>query len=225
MEPVVERVHPSTHLGEIVDRATTDGVAFFYLTDDQDRLAGVIGAPEMRNALLDAETLRDLVVAADLARTDVPVVRPDDDLDRVMRIFGGKNREELPVVDPSSRALLGTVSRGHLLEAYNRELQKRDMVAELAGGLASSQADAVYLGENHWMKQVDVPGGFVGRTLRELDLRHHLGVQVVMLRRRRDGSASESRIEMVPGPDTRFQLGDLIVAVGPREAVERLEAP
>lgn len=226
MEGVVERVRPSTPLGEIVDRATTHGIGFFYVTDDEDRLVGVIGAPEMRNALVDAESLRDIVVADDLARGDVPVVTPDDDLDRVMRIFGGKNREELPVVDGvASRKLLGTVSRGHLLEAYHRELRKRDMVAELAGGLASSAADAVFLGEDHWMKQVDVPGTFVDRTLRELDLRRRFGVQVVMLRRRRDGSPSDARIELVPGPDTRFQLGDLIVAVGPREALARLEAP
>lgn len=224
MENAAARVHPSTHLGEIVDRATTEGVAYFYVTDDQGRLLGVIGTPEMRNALVDAETLRDIVVADDLARNDVPAVLPDHDLDRVMRIFGGKNREELPVIeDTKTRRFLGTITRGHLLEAYNRELRKRDMVSEIAGGLATSRADAVYLGENHWMKQVDVPGTFVGRTLKELDLRGRLGVQVVMLRRKREGSTSDSRIELVPGPDTRLELGDLVVAVGPREAVDRLE--
>ncbi len=223
MDEDAATVQPSTHLGEIVDAATRDGVTYFYVTDDDDRLVGAIGTPEMRNALVDAGTLRDLVIAADLARADVPVVTPEDDLDRVMRIFGGKNREELPVVtDLESRRFLGTVTRAHLLEAYHRELMKRDMVAELAGGLSSSEADAIHLGEDHWMKQVDVPGSFVGRSLRELDVRRTLGVQIVMLRRRRDGSLTDQWVEMVPGPDTELQLGDMVVAVGPRDAVQRL---
>jgi CIC family chloride channel protein len=223
MDEHAATVQPSTHLGEIVDAATRDGITYFYVTDDDDRLVGAIGTPEMRNALVDAGTLRDLVIAADLARADVPVVTPEDDLDRVMRIFGGKNREELPVVtDLESRRFLGTVTRAHLLEAYHRELMKRDMVAELAGGLSSSEADAIHLGEDHWMKQVDVPGSFVGRSLRELDVRRTLGVQIVMLRRRRDGSLTDQWVEMVPGPDTELQLGDMVVAVGPRDAVQRL---
>ena len=223
MDESASTVQPSTRLGEIVDAATRDGITYFYVTGDDDRLIGVIGMPEMRNALVDAATLRDIVIAADLARSDVPVVTPDDDLDRIMRIFGGKNREELPVVtDLESRRFLGTVTRAHLLEAYHRELMKRDMVSELAGGLSSSEADAVYLGEDHWMQQVDVPGSFVGRSLRELDVRGTLGVQIVMLRRRREGSVAEQWVELVPGPDTELQLGDMVVAVGPRDAVQRL---
>ena len=62
-------------------------------------LGGVIGPDEIRATLLDAESLRGLVNASDLLRSDVPAVTPEQDLDTVMRIFGGKNREELPVVD------------------------------------------------------------------------------------------------------------------------------
>jgi CBS domain-containing protein len=174
--------------------------------------------------LVEADTLRDIVVAADLARTDVPGVTPEDDLDTVMRIFGGKNRDELPVIaDRESRRLLGSISRAHLLEAYNRELLKRDMVAEVAGGLASADHGAVSLGEDHWMKQVSAPGTFVGQTLSHLDVRGQHGVQIVLVRRPR--SAQHRRwIEMVPGADTRVELGDVLVVVGPRAAVERLEA-
>ncbi len=216
-------IAPAAHLGEIVDRLATSGKDYFYVVDGEMRLRGVVALPELRAALAEMENLRDLVVAADLARTDVPVVTPDDDLDTVMRIFGGKNREELPVVeDRQGRRFLGTVSRAHLLEAYRRELMKRDMVSEMAGGLAATDRDAVALGEGHWMKQIPVPGTFAGKTLGELDVRGRYGVQIVLVRRPR-GRTHRRPIESVPGPDTRLELGDVLVAVGDREAIERLE--
>lgn len=182
-------VRPGTHLGEIVDIVTTEAPDYLYVVADDGRLAGVIGGAEMRGALVEANTLRDLVVAAELARDDVPVVTPDQDLDVVMRIFGGKNREELPVVeDLTNRRFLGTVSRGQLLEAYNRELRKRDMVAELVGGLAGSQRDAVSLGQGHWMKELSAPGTFCEHSLAQLDVRERHGVQIVLVRRPAGGA-------------------------------------
>jgi CIC family chloride channel protein len=217
-------IRPQTHLGQIIDRVTTEAPDYLYVVDDDGVLRGVIGSAEMRGAFLEASSLRDLVVAADLARDDVPVVTPDQDLDVVMRIFGGKNREELPVVtDVSERRFLGTITRGHLLEAYNRELRKRDMVSEIVGGLASAQHDAVSLGEGHWMKELSAPGTFCGHALGELDVRERHGVQIVLVRRPASGRGGE-QVDLVPGPRTRLELGDQIVAVGPAEALEKLES-
>jgi CIC family chloride channel protein len=217
-------IRPETQLGEIIDRLTTEAPDYLYVVDDEGILQGVIGTTEMRSALLEASSLRDLVVAADLARDDVPVVTPDQDLDVVMRIFGGKNREELPVVSTVSRQrFLGTVTRGHLLEAYNRELRKRDMVSEVVGGLAGTRNDAVSLGQGHFMKEVSAPGTFCGHALGELQVREKHGVQIVLVRRPGRGREGE-HVDLVPGPHTRLELGDQIVAVGPVEALEKLEA-
>jgi CIC family chloride channel protein len=217
-------IRPETHLGEIIDRVTSEAPDYLYVVDDEGTLTGVIGSVEMRNALLEAASLRHLVVAADLARDDIPVVTPEQDLDVVMRIFGGKNREELPVVGTvSGRRFLGTVTRGHLLEAYNRELRKRDMVSEIVGGLASTRNDAVSLGQGHWMKELSAPGTFCGHALGELHVREKFGVQIVLVRRPARGREGE-HVDLVPGPQTRLQLGDQIVAVGPVEALEKLES-
>jgi CIC family chloride channel protein len=217
-------VRPQTQLGEIIDRVTSEAPDYLYVVDDDGGLTGIIGATEMRGALLEAHTLRDIVVAADLARDDVPLVTPDQNLDVIMRIFGGKNREELPVVESiSSRRFLGTISRGQLLEAYNRELRKRDMVADIVGGLASAERDAVSLGQGHWMKELSAPGTFQGRTLVELDVRGRHGIQIVLVRRPA-GAREEDWVELVPGPQTRLELGDQIVAVGPKDALVKLES-
>jgi len=215
---------PQTQLGAMMDLATTEAPDYMYVVDEQQRLTGIIGGAQMRSILLEANTLRDLVVAADLASSDVPLVTPEQDLDVVMRIFGGKNREELPVVDTvAGRHFLGTISRGDLLEAYNRELRKRDMVADIVGGLAGSERDAVSMGQGHWMKEVSAPGTFCGHSLKEIDVRGRYDVQIVLVRRPQTARDGEW-LEVVPGPETRLELGDQIVAVGPQQAIKRLES-
>jgi CIC family chloride channel protein len=214
-------IAPDLPLAVLLERVTSGAATYFYVTGSDGRLEGVIGPDELRTTLLDADSLRGLVVASDLLRCDVPSVTPEQDLDTVMRIFGGKNREELPVVDsPETRRLVGTITRGHLLEAYSRELQRRDMVLSLAGDISGSAQDEILLGDDHSMAEIALPSRFRDKTLRELDLRQSLGVQVVLVRRRQ--GASEEQVELVPQPDTRLQLGDAIVVMGPKQALRQL---
>lgn len=216
-----EAISPSTPLLDILERATTASSSYFYVVDEQQHYVGVIGMEELRTMLIHSESLAGLVIAADLARTDVPAVTPQQDLDSVMRVFGGKNREELPVIDSHvTRKLLGTVTRGHLLESYNRELQRRDMVMSIAGDLAGSSQDEILLGNDHWMAEVSLPGAFRDRTLGELNLRRSMGLQVVLVRRAQEGDGDP--VELVPQPDMRLQLGDALVVMGPREAMRQL---
>jgi chloride channel protein, CIC family len=213
---------PTAKLAAVIDEASGSNHEYYYLVDAEGIFQGVIGTAEMREVLLQAENLRDLIIADDLARKDIPVITPDINLDDVMRIFGGKNREELPVVqDTVTMTWAGTVSRGHLLEAYNRELMKRDMVSELASDLSTSRNNEVFLGDKHWMREISVPGTFAQKTLGELDVRNRFGVQVVLVRRPSPHKDRET-IELVPGPQTRLELGDEIVVVGNHEALARL---
>ena len=127
---------------------------------------------------LQADALSSLVVAGELADPRVPTVRPDQDLNAVMRLFDGRNREELPVVEGGR--LLGVVSRRHLVEAYNRELMKRDLLSGFSAGVAATEAGEVSLGEGYRMTEIEAPGEFVGRSIRELDVRSRFDVHVLL---------------------------------------------
>jgi CBS domain-containing protein len=148
----------------------------------------------------------------------VPWVSPDQDLDAVLRIFAGKNRDELPVLDAEGR-LLAVVSRGHLLDAYNSELMKRDMVAGLSGSVTATATEEVHLGEGFRMAELDAPGAFLGRSIRDLDVRARYGAQVLLLRRAGPGGDA---LEILPEPDTVVERGDHLVVLGREDDLERL---
>jgi trk system potassium uptake protein TrkA len=91
----------------------------------------------------------------------------------------------------------------------------------MANDLSSSKQREVFLGDGHWMREVSIPGRFADRTLGELDVRNRYGVQVVLVRRPSPHHDREV-MEMVPGPDTKLELGDEIVVVGSHESLARL---
>ncbi|MGD8362786.1 MAG: chloride channel protein [Gemmatimonadota bacterium] len=208
-------------LGSILGRVSGDTFPYLYVMGEDDKFVGLVELGTLRQAIVQADELGALLVARDLAREDVPTVSPDQNLDLVSRIFGGRDLEELPVVDPENHRLLGFVASHHLLEAYNREIMRRDAVRSISGSLEATATYEVMLGDGYSMAQVEAPKHFVGHSLKDLDLRARDGIAVLLVRR----SSSEDgkpHTEVMPGPDTRIEEGDSLVVVGMAEALVRL---
>ncbi|HEX2485720.1 MAG TPA: TrkA C-terminal domain-containing protein, partial [Myxococcota bacterium] len=174
--------------------------------------------------LLDRDSLTRVVVAGDLVEGDLATVTEEDDLDTVAHVFAGRQLEELAVVaadDP--KRLVGCVRERDVMHAYREEMLRRD----LAGGLSSSVAvvkrvHEVELGDDFVLRDVAAPHAFAGRTLGELDLRARTGALVLLVRR---PAAGRDRADLrVPLPSDRLDDGDVLVAAGTRDALERLEA-
>ncbi len=215
------RLPANETFGDLLARISQSPRAYYYVEGDDGRLVGVISLAEVSSHIPDANVLANLVLVGDIARDDVPAVTPGETLDTVMRIFDGRDREELPVVDAAGR-MLGVIGRQHLLDGYNRELLKRDMASGIGTSVAAaSGAGDVRLGDGHRMAEIDAPGEFIGRTLRELDARRRFGVQVVLVRRPATPASHES-LEIVPSAETQVQRGDRLVVLGSEDALQRV---
>jgi len=75
------------------------------------------------------------------------------------------------------------------------------------------------IGPDLLITEVDVPEALVGKTLRQLDLRGRFDINVVAVRRRRDGG--EEVVEL-PRPDEPLSAADLLVLVGTHENTESM---
>jgi CIC family chloride channel protein len=211
----------SEGLGSLLGRVGGKTFPYLYVVGEGGKFVGLVDLATLRQAILQADQLRGLVVAGDLAREDVPTVSPEQNLDLVSRIFAGRDLEEFPVVDPSGNRLLGFVSSHHLLEAYNQELLRLDMVRSISGSLEATATDEIMLGDGYNMAQIEAPRDFVGHSLGDLDLRARAGVAVLLVRRRAPDGA-KPRTEVMPGPQTTIEEGDSLVVVGMGEDLERL---
>ncbi len=221
-EPAVAKA--SAGLDEVLTLLVESDHTEIFVVDENERLLGAIYFRELRRIVLEQEPLRALVVAGDLLETGRPTVSPDDDLDVVMQIFSYEEMEEIAVVDTSDpRRLVGSVHKRDVLNAYNQEVMRRD----LAGGVSTTVAvvDRVHqveLGGGYVVQEVLAPGRYVGRSLRELDLRRRAGVQVILIRSL--ATAGGPPAIRVPGPEDRLTTGDKLIVAGEKAAVDALAA-
>ncbi len=101
-----------------------------FVVDEEGKLVGVIPFSILKEALFMDE-LQEIVVARDLAVTEVEPLELEDSLMEAMGRFGRGGVDHLPVVrSKGDRRLLGMVTRRGVIEVYNREQAKRAAAAQ-----------------------------------------------------------------------------------------------
>ncbi len=97
-----------------------------------------------------------------------------------------------------------------------------DIAAGLVRSLTSPRViDLVELEGEIDFALVEIPDAFVGKSLRELELRARYNLTVVALRTV-DPETNEPRV-VLPGPDDTLQAGDRMYVVGSDEALTRID--
>lgn len=224
MKTDYETVSAETPFRQLMDLTITSPHSNFFVVDKDNHLSGGISIHDVRKILNQSEDLEPILVAFDLLSPISYYFMPEDTLDAVMKAFGEINIDELPVVNnESKRQLIGTVSRNDVIEAYNKEVLKRDMVSTVSSYISSLQKfKKVEMMDGQILCEIEVPGDFVDRTLEELDLRKRFSIEVVMIRQSYHPQKKEKQHLVAPKPDYRFKLGDSILIMCPKESLTKL---
>lgn len=92
---------------------------------------------------------------------------------------------------------------------------EREMGSRIAKIMATKNfADWIELAPDYSMVEAPVPAGWVGKDLRELNVRGRLGINVVGVIRGKQVSVNIS-------PDERFQNGDIMIIVGENKILNK----
>ena len=198
-----ETMRGRTTIHQLIDKVVPSKRVHFFVVNRDHRLLGSFSLRDLRELLVDPE-LPDLIVAADVARSDIPTVHADDNLDLVMHLFGQHDLDEIAVVGRGpGRRLLGSVRRKDIIDAYNKEIFRLD----LAGGfhsLATStdQDHGVDLLAGFRLVEVKVPPNFVGKTIRQVNIRELYRVEVILIRN------SQTMVDGIPTRPGAFPHGN-----------------
>jgi CIC family chloride channel protein len=89
------------------------------------RLYGIISFQDLRTILTKHE-IDALVIASDIATTDIVTITEDENLNQALEKFGTKDYDLLPVVDKDDPASIkGVIHKSYLLSYYNKRLMER----------------------------------------------------------------------------------------------------
>jgi len=122
MDRNYETIAPRTHLKEIIYKIESSRESYFMMVDDNNRLTGIISFQDLRGVLTKSG-LHDLVIAQDIAHTDLITVTPEEDLEQAREKFAVQAMKLLPVVDPKNdNKILGVLRYDDMMTIYNKRL-------------------------------------------------------------------------------------------------------
>lgn len=217
-------VQDSTRLRPLLDLIADSGTnSSIFILDREEKLVGYIAYNELRHVLFDVEALEPVLVASDIANLSPISVKPDDTLDMVIQLFARRNLDELPVIDPKDPGkIIGSVHRADVVDSYNHEVLKRDLMGTVASSvLVAQKVRSTPLAENHVMAEIDMPSAWSGKDLKTLDLRKKQQIEVMLVRRYSPDKANSMQ-SLVASPDLVLRNGDTLLVSGPKEVIESL---
>ncbi len=219
IRPDVVTVAAEDRLGSVVAKLIDHPGTTLFVTDDDNRLEGVVTADQIRPVMTDASTLDALLIAQDVMEVaEFPSVAPTDSLADVMRQLG-MYRGEVPVLEDGR--LIGVIWPKDVIERYNTEIFKRDMARSMVSAVSTNgRSEAVPAAANALVAEVPVPSRFVGKTIRELNIRQSFGVSILMVKQLSQDGVEQ--LNAAPASDYAFREGDVLLAMGPDDALRRL---
>lgn len=194
----------------------------YFITDNEQRLLGVVSLHHLKSVLNEDENLRDLVLARDILEETELVVLPKTDLAECMKRFAISEKEHLPVIENhDSKKIIGYISHNDLINLYDREILKKN-VAELKYVRESGpekRKELIEIPQEFEMEYVRVSSRIAGHTLAELDFRVRYNVTVIAINRNRgDGSVAYE----IPHANSRLQKDDLLCVIGKQADIQRV---
>ncbi|MGD8775224.1 MAG: chloride channel protein, partial [Syntrophobacterales bacterium] len=127
MNDQVVTIPEQMQLVDVINTLKNKDVSYLHVIDDSGALTGIISFRDIR-PVLQEETVKRLIIARDVATTDVVTIRPFDNIQLALREMGGRGISQLPVVAESdNRKVIGTVSKRDVLAAYDKAVVHREI--------------------------------------------------------------------------------------------------
>ncbi len=209
----VETLSETLKFDEVVNRVIAGHDRYYLILDKKGDLSGIISIFDIKEHLYDKDELQNLLIAKDIANREVETVTLEDNCQTVLDKLSRNNHEGLPVVDPKNRKkLIGMVWRKDILDAYNREIERRDIASSFASRITMKNIDShIHFMEGYAITEIPVPHDFIGKSIKDLNIRAKYGVDILLIR---NNTEAGSKIKAIPNPDYIFSINDSIVIAG-----------
>lgn len=213
MRTTARVVDPSVPFPELVAEFLASRVNERYVVDSSGVYHGMISLQDI-NELSNLGAHDSLIVALDIARTDLPKVVPGLRLTDCIEKMLERHCPVLPVVEDNK--FLGTVSEHDMIGLYNREVIRKDILGTLDYGHKNTpdKHNLIHLPHGLVVERVPIASHHANRTLKELDLRAAFNLTVVSIH----DPESPNRDE-VPNAERRLPLNGHLVVVGEKASI------
>jgi trk system potassium uptake protein TrkA len=160
--------------------------------------------------------------AAGIQDVDVAVVSIGENIESSLLVV--MQLHELGVRTIVAKAV--TPLHGRILEKLGVSrviFPEREMAIRIAHSLVMPNViDYIELSRDFSIVEVPAPEAFVGRTLKQLELRPRLGLTLIAIKRQADGSGTIVT-NIAPAADETIRAGDVLALLGSNERLNQLD--
>jgi CBS-domain-containing membrane protein len=195
-----------------------------YTTDDDGNINGVISDNELMPIITEYDTLSKMLVAHDIAKTDVKTVKDTDNLDFVFKLLGISSIQQFPVKNSKGK-IIGIVKRQDVISGYNKATMKLNVKDSFATELRTiNQTNVSQVADGYSIVEKIVPKIFIGKNIVELKFRNKYGLEILMIKQRASILSDEDNdIVVIPDLEYRFKENDFLVLFGADQKIKEFK--
>jgi CIC family chloride channel protein len=218
LRPFPETMGPGEAITKVIHRVLDGTMGDKYVVDNENHLLGIINIEQLRTILRERDLDEQLLLAADVMRPDPTTVTLDDTLETAMFHLSRLDTEVLPVVDRLGQLAGSVTQRDMMIFIEHEVLKERDSGIRFVPKGRPEDARYIEVPEGNVIGSILVGKAFSGQTLKQLDLRATVGVNVVGIRRPKPHGTER----LTPDPNRPLEEGDIMIAVGDQQAITSL---
>jgi CIC family chloride channel protein len=121
MRRAIVRIRRSTSIRDLVRLVEETDQAVFPVVTEGGTFLGVVRFQDLRTVLRSPD-IHSTLIAEDIMVKNTPMLSPSDALDMTLKTFELGDFDMLPVIDPTSREVIGMVDHEDALRRYRKEI-------------------------------------------------------------------------------------------------------
>ncbi len=205
-------VNVSDNFNLIVNKIIRGKGSEFPVLDNNGNIHGIISINDVKIHFFERENLKNLLIATDICNLYYETISLYDDCDSALDKMRQFDFEGMPVVESEdSKKIIGMIWAKDIQDAYQRGIEKREMTESLASSITMSEPSTeIRFMEGYSITEVYAPPSFIGKTIKELDIRKKFGVDILSIK-----SAGEGHeIKVIPEANHIFSKGEIMIVAG-----------
>jgi len=212
-QPEVEEIADSENFNQVINKVLKGKSNEYPVVDKKRNVKGIISIYDIKDHFFEKEELKFLLIAADIANTNFESIPVDSSCQIALDKMSRYDREGLPVVNTEEgQKLIGYIWRKDIQDAYQKEIERMEIASNIASSISMKDDEKeVHFMEGYSIIEISPPKSFIGKSIRELDIRKKYGVDVLSIK---SGKKSDVKVKAIPNPNHIFKEDETIIVAG-----------
>ena len=212
--PKFGTIEVDDNLSKIMNKFIKGNKGEYPVVNSRNEIFGLISIEDIKEHMQDEQSLQNILIAGDIARTDFKMINEEANCKTALQIMTKYDYEGIPVHnDRDPKKVIGMLWRKDLHYAFLKEAEAREISSSLASSILmkDSNNQQIRFWEGYSVIELKPPKSFHGKSIKELNLRTKYGVDVLAIKSHRKGTL---KVSAIPDPNQVITSTDILVIAG-----------